>query len=69
MAMEHFDEKIAPMLKAKMPAVALYPFGSTDSCACPDEPQQSKLSLKLEPPHQKTNHMRKRKQRRRTAMQ
>lgn len=46
MAMEHFDEKIAPLLKAKMPAVGLYPFNS-DNCACPDEPQPSTSAASL----------------------
>lgn len=47
MAMEHFDEKIAPILKAKMPAVSLYPFSTPDSCACPDEPQPSTSAAAL----------------------
>ena len=37
MAMEHFDEKIAPGLKSKLPPVSLpYPF--SESCPCPMDP-------------------------------
>lgn len=37
MAMEHFEEKISPALRAKMPAVTL-PFPFADPCSSP-EPQ------------------------------
>ncbi|XP_069119056.1 F-box only protein 28-like [Argopecten irradians] len=47
MAMEHFEEKISPALKARLPAVTLpFPFG--DHCSASPEPQHSitgKLSL------------------------
>ncbi|XP_060079560.1 F-box only protein 28-like [Ylistrum balloti] len=40
MAMEHFEEKISPALKARLPAVTLpFPFG--DHCSASPEPQHS----------------------------
>lgn len=45
MAMEHFDEKIAPGLKNRFPAVTL-PFPIPENCDCPLVPQQGpSLSL------------------------
>ncbi|KAK3093142.1 hypothetical protein FSP39_011712, partial [Pinctada imbricata] len=48
MAMEHFEEKIAPALKNKMPAVTLpFPFGD---CTSPESSQGSPMPLTVTTP-------------------
>ncbi|CAG2208560.1 F-box only protein 28-like [Mytilus galloprovincialis] len=49
MAMEHFEEKIAPTLKTRLPALPLpYPFN--DSCSSPDTSGQSSPVISLTTP-------------------